>query len=259
MDTEKQTPTSSPARALPIVGKKDLEPRPGNYSRPTPIPQAHTVLRPQDSCPGEGGATNPFGCARPFPSLPRFIGQNPLRSHHAQPPCTNNTSKHHIILDSTLCRGGGEGKPGQQRLPFPTPTYIISPQAMYAHPPDGATLPQCRLTSENTRRPRHLLAAGRRERESGGGHQQTANIDKAERDLPLSLAPQSRGRKSTPQSLLSDLDIHAMPSNFVFRVCASHALFLPHPCHHHVSRSSTENRGIFQASTSRTKEEAGEV
>lgn len=111
---------------------------------PTCPPGTHThCTRATGFLPWGGGAPNPFGCARPFPSLPRFIGQNPLRSHHAQPACTNNTSasNHHIILDSTLCRevgrGGAEGKPGQQRLPFPT--YMFSPQAMYAHPPDHAT------------------------------------------------------------------------------------------------------------------------
>lgn len=169
MDTEKQTPTSSPARALLIVGKKDLEPRPGNYSRPTPIPQAHTVLRPQDSCPGEGGGGDESLRVCPPISVPSAvhraksfeISSRPTSMHqqHQQAP-------HYPRFDFVPRGGsGGEGKPGQQRLPFPTPTYIISPQAMYAHPPDGATLPQCRLTSENTRRPRHLRAAGRRERE----------------------------------------------------------------------------------------------
>lgn len=152
-----------------MMGKKDLEPRPGNYSRPTPIPhvpQAHTYCtHAAGFLPwgrGGGGAESLRVC--PPISVPSAvhransfeISSRPTSMHQQHASASN----HHIILDSTLCaaRWVGETRP-TTATPFPIhpPTYFPHSQctAMYAHP----------LTSENTRRPRHLLGAGRRARE----------------------------------------------------------------------------------------------
>lgn len=81
-------------------------------------------------------------------------------------------------------------------------------------------------------------ASSRAEREGGGGHQQTANIDKAERDIPLSRAPIWRKEKYS-----------AVPScpTWTSKFCVSSPFILA------AATFPVDPRRIFQTSASRTK------
>jgi hypothetical protein len=108
----KQTPTYLITCARAHDGQKGV----GTTARqpqPTPNPRPP---RPGTLCRRRIPALGPdrFGCARPFPFLPRFIGQNPLRSHHANLHAPTQAPPHYPRFD-IVPRGGVGG--GEQTRP----------------------------------------------------------------------------------------------------------------------------------------------